>query len=128
MANDYHKLCEEFDGFFVFFEECWRIMKPDALIHIRAPFGVSYASLCDPTHTRYLTPGSFGYLAGQDEDAPFDYNIQCRYEVVLPVHYRFQGNWNYQMSLRNEKGIEELLKSEPGVADEFRITLRALKE
>lgn len=72
---------DEFDGWFLFFGECWRILKPGGKMCVLAPYGASIAGMSDPTHTRYLTPGSFGYFA-IDKNAPFDYALPYAFEQI----------------------------------------------
>lgn len=71
----------EFDGWFIFFGECWRILKPGGRLCVLAPYGASTGGISDPTHTRYLSPGSFGYFAPSD-DAPFDYALPYRFAQI----------------------------------------------
>lgn len=73
---------EDYDGWYCFFGELWRVCKPNARIQIVAPFGFTYGAFQDPTHTRFLVPQSFAYLTAEmvgGED--FDYNIPCLYRV-----------------------------------------------
>ena len=128
LAGRYADLCENYDGFFVFFSECWRLLKPGGLIYVRAPMGVSYPSLSDPTHTRYLTPGTFGYLKPAEEGVPFDYHIPFHFEQHEPYFLRFRGEWASKLDHYTEKGMAELFRRYNDVADEFRIVLRAIKE
>lgn len=129
LQRDYSLLVNEYDGFFVFLYECWRILRPGGYLYVRAPFGCSYPSLSDPTHTRYLTPGSFGYLAGQDEEttAPFDYHLPLRFEQAEPIMYRFRGHWAEKLQQFTEQGITENIMTFNNVVDEFRLVLRAVK-
>lgn len=130
-AEAYTRLTDEMDGFFLFFAEAWRILKPGGLIHVRAPFGICIASLSDPTHTRYLTPGTFGYLGGQDDvaAAPFDYHLPMRFQFVSTPIYRWRGKWGAraEASQLTYDDLMEILWDEPGAVDEFRLTLQALK-
>jgi len=130
-AEFYAELCAEWDGFFVFMYECWRVMKPGAIVYIRAPLSVSYPSLSDPTHTRYLTPGTFGYLAAPEPETPFDYHIPCRFEIADPASpylLRLRGDYARQAERYTAMGLSDLIMKYNNVADEFRIELRAIKE
>ena len=131
VPETYRMMCENLDGFFVFMYECWRVMKPGAIVYIRAPLSVSYPSLSDPTHTRYLTPGTFGYLAAPAPETPFDYHIPCRFEIADPSRpylLRLRGDYARQADNYTDKGLSDLIMKYNNVADEFRIELRAIKE
>lgn len=128
MAATYRALVENYDGFFVFFTECWRILKPDGLIHIRFPYATSYPSLNDPTHTRYLTAGSFSYLGSRDRTTPFDYDMPCRFELEGPFDYRLVGHWVDDMKHYTPDYMEMLIRENYAIVDELRLTLRAVKE
>ncbi len=127
--RQYDEWCEQMDGFFVFFAEAYRILKPGGLIVIRAPFAACYAALSDPTHTRYLTPGSFSYLQPQGQDAPFDYQLPMHFALLdeSSVTYRLRGRWHAERNNLTNAGLMEALQTYNGVADEFRLTLRAVK-
>ena len=69
------------DGWFAFFYECWRILKPGGKLHVIAPWGWSTAGIADPTHTRYVIPPSFGYFE-RNPKAPFDYELPFEFKQV----------------------------------------------
>ena len=127
LARRYGEMIEELDGFFVFMAECWRILKPDGLIHIRFPYATSYASLSDPTHTRYMTPGSFSYLGARDENTPFDYNVGCHFELHEPFTFRLRTPLLEQRHYYTPEGLSEQVRANYALADEVRLTLRAVK-
>lgn len=128
-SKQYRAWCDDLDGFFVFFAECYRLLKPDGLIYVRCPFGMSYPAISDPTHTRYITPGSFGYLTGQaDGQAPFDYHLPFEFQQSGAISFRFVGEWAEKIKFYSEEGISNLLRTVPNICDELRITLRAVKE
>lgn len=123
------RLCNTLDGFFVFFAECWRVLEPGGLIHIRAPLGTSVGGITDPTHRRFLTPGTFGYLLGQDDadKAPFDYALPFRFAMNENVTYRFREPYHNTLKHYTEEGLGELMTQYNNVVDEFRLVLRAVK-
>lgn len=73
---------EDKDGWAAFFYECWRVLKPGGGLHIICPYGFSVAGISDPTHTRYITPGSFSYFA-KNPDAPFDYEMPFEFKTAF---------------------------------------------
>ena len=127
LAREYTPLVENLDGFFVFFYECWRLLKPDGVLHLRCPYGHSIAGMTDPSHTRYLTPGTFTYLLNDERDsAPFDYHLPMAF-TMDPYALRFTPEWSKQLDQYTTTGIEGLLRKYFNVVDELRITLRAVK-
>lgn len=69
------------DGWWGWFYEVWRILKPGGQMHIITPYAFSIGAMGDPTHTRYIMPSSFGYFAPND-NAPFDYDLPYRFKQV----------------------------------------------
>lgn len=122
----YNDLASDLDGWFVFFYECWRILKRDGLIHVVTPFGLSNAGLCDPTHTRLIMPGSFSYFS-PDEDAPFDYQLPCRFEAMSDPILRVKGEWANRVGAMGPEQMLQAAHTYFDVCDEFRLTLRAIK-
>ena len=126
--KDYDAMVSTLDGWFVFFAECWRLLKSGGLLYVRAPFATSNAALSDPTHTRYVTPGSFSYLNGDNPDAPFDYHVPLKFEQTEPVLLRFtEGNAEIIQTMPPALA-EKMVYRYFNVADEIRIVLRAVKE
>lgn len=70
-------------GWWAFWKELGRVLKPDGIAHIITPYGHSRGGIIDPTHTRYMLPETFGYFA-PDENAPFIYEIGYRWQIVSP--------------------------------------------
>lgn len=68
------------DGFFAFFAEVWRVLKPGGIICTIAPHGRSSLALQDPTHTRSIVEGTFSYL-GPAKSETFDYQLPFRFEA-----------------------------------------------
>ncbi len=69
------------DGFFAFFAEVYRVLKPDGIICTIAPGGRSTLALQDPTHTRSIVESTFSYL-GPAESATFDYGLPFSFEAI----------------------------------------------
>lgn len=61
------------DGWYAFFAELYRILKPGALVHILSPYGWSDGAIVDPTHTRYVTERTFSHSMQPDPDSSFEY-------------------------------------------------------
>ena len=130
-AKKYHRQVEELDGFFVFFAEVYRILKPDGLVYVRCPYAFSTAAMADPTHTRYIVPGSFSYLAGQDDTtkAPFDYHLPMRFEQFESILTRATTLGGQISAMIKERDSDQNeLRLYNDVVDEIRIVLRAVKD
>ena len=127
-AARYRELVERLDGWFMFFYECWRILKPDGRVHVVAPFGLSQAGVSDPTHTRLIVPGSFSYLKPDNPEAPFDYGIPFKFEVEGAPLIRFREEWAIRAGELDPQQALKLSMSYFDVCDEIRITLRAVKQ
>jgi len=82
------------DGWFAWFGELHRIMKPGGKAYILVPYAWSHAGISDPTHTRYLTLASFNYFNNAtDEDPSFRYRMNQRWiahidEATVSPHVR----------------------------------------
>lgn len=53
------------DMLFAFMDECYRILKPDAWMHVVVPSGRSSRAFWDPTHRRFFMQETFLYFAAE---------------------------------------------------------------
>jgi SAM-dependent methyltransferase len=113
------------DGWYAFFYEAWRILKPDGKIHIIAPYGWSSGAMHDPTHTRLVAPGCFGYFS-PNPDAPFDYQIPARFEQVSNEVRVTDIGRRLVEEFGDEHGFMVALRTIDAIS-EFYIGLRAVK-
>jgi hypothetical protein len=70
------------DGWFAWFAELWRILKPGGTAHILVPYAWSNSAISDPTHTRYLTPATFAYFNNAHEESNFHYRMKQKWEYI----------------------------------------------
>lgn len=127
-ATATHRAQGGLDGWYAFFFEAWRILKPGGLMHITAPLAFSLAGTSDPTHTRYITPTSFGYLV-PNIDAPFDYQIAARFEATDNPLLRPDGEWQQKVE-SGEIAMERVMELGThylNVFDEVYVCLKAVK-
>lgn len=98
------------DLFMRFFDECYRILKPDAWMTVITPCARSNRAFQDPTHRRFLVAESFFYLSKNWRDAnKLDhYGVTCNFDgsvnptVMAEMNTRaeevqrnaFQKEWN----------------------------------
>jgi hypothetical protein len=130
VASPELKRMAKLDGWYAFFYEAWRIMKPDALLHIVAPYAWSGAGMIDPTHTRYILPGTFGYFK-PDEAAPFDYGIIPKFEAVDNPIMRIADMKRLKQIIGDAQPTSEILEMVAWMGvdliDEMYLCLRAVK-
>jgi len=113
------------DGWYAFFYEAWRILKPGGVLHIIAPYGWSAGAMHDPTHTRLVGLGSFSYFV-PNPNAPFDYQIPAQFEMTTN-ELQFS---NIGSQILNEYGVDRGINIAMRTIDaisEFYIGLRAVK-
>lgn len=75
-------------GWWAWWGELGRIMRPGGTLYFIAPYAGSRSATCDPTHTRYLMPATFGYFT-KNPTAPFDYHLDYEWETVYGVMLSF---------------------------------------
>ena len=78
------------DPFFEFFNEVYRVMKPNAIAKFVAPYYTSIRAWQDPTHQRAISEATFLYLTKQWRDIPQNdvahYPIKCNFDIqISPV-------------------------------------------
>jgi len=73
------------DGWFAWFSELYRIMKPGGKAFVLVPYAWSNGGISDPTHTRYITWATMNYFTNAtDEDPAFRYAMDQYWEMDLP--------------------------------------------
>lgn len=77
------------DGWWVFFNELYRVCKPAAKTVFLHPYAKSDRAFWDPTHTRYIHETTWYYLSRQWRELQRldHYDATCDFEVVV-----IQGN------------------------------------
>lgn len=76
------------DLLFAFFDECWRVLKPDGRMMIWCPCARSNRAFQDPTHRRFIVAETFLYLAKEwrDINKLDHYAVDCNYGCnVVPI-------------------------------------------
>lgn len=125
--KDYENLAQSFDGWFVFFYECWRILKPGGVLNVVTPFAASQAGMSDPTHTRYIWPATFSYFM-PNPDAPFDYHLPYQFEAENDVVMRYTEHGAEMARMGNDQLLKRAISTKINMIDELRVTLKAIKK
>lgn len=73
------------DPFFFFFDEAYRVAKPDAIFEVIWPALQSVRAFQDPTHRRFIPVETMHYLNFESRiNMGVDhYNVNCNWEVML---------------------------------------------
>jgi predicted SAM-dependent methyltransferase len=98
------------DMLFRFFDECYRILKPEGLMTIVTPNARCNRAFQDPTHRRFIVAETFLYLAKEWRvlNKLDHYNVDCDFATTVdPIvmsemtllhpeaqNRRFNGEWN----------------------------------
>jgi len=74
----------ERDGFWMFADELYRVMKTGGTAEIIHPYTMSVRAFWDPTHTRYIHEMTWHYLNREWREANGldHYPVKCNFEVV----------------------------------------------
>ncbi len=74
----------EADGWFRFFDELYRVLKPDAVAEFIHPYTMSVRAFWDPTHTRYIHEMTWYYLNREwrEQNHLDHYPVTCNFEIV----------------------------------------------
>ncbi len=83
----------DIDGFFVFFQEVYRVLKPEGKAVITVPYAKSTGAFQDPTHTRYINEVTFTYLQQNENNPNFDYDIKCNF-LLSGIEYHLNPGWD----------------------------------
>ena len=73
------------DGLIQFMDEVYRILKPEGIIKIEAPYYKHERAYGDPTHTRYMGDLSFAYFNKywRDTNKLSHYGINCDCDIKM---------------------------------------------
>jgi len=83
-------------GWFQFWEELYRVLKPNGTISFESPLFSSVWAWADPSHTRALSPQSFVYFNQAsyrlEPSSISPYRIRCDFEPAGPFEGILDGN------------------------------------
>lgn len=115
------------DGWYAFMSELYRVLTPDAIIHIVSPYGWSDGGITDPSHTRYLTMNTFTHsMTPQISDgSTFKYNNGG-------INLQIDGNPQYRITpmfahLKTQDEVAQAMMTRLNVIYDFYVRLKVIK-
>lgn len=117
------------DGWYAFMSELYRVLTPDAIVHIVSPYGFSDGGITDPSHTRYLTMNTFTHSMTPDisDGSTFKYNTGgINFHIDGEPQYRCSP---YAETLQQRTGfpLGVLIGVYNNVCYDFYVRLKAVK-
>lgn len=112
------------DGFLMFFDECWRILRKGGRVRLTCPYVKNERAFWDPTHTRFIHEMNFWYL-NRDwrEMQKLDhYPVACHFEVVTVVTDVAQ-----HVQQRHHQAQAEMVRDHWNSVGDLYVELKALK-
>ncbi|MCD6218585.1 methyltransferase domain-containing protein [bacterium] len=87
-------LVEHLSDLISFMNECYRVLKPDGLMTILAPYYTAIQASQDPTHVRYINERTFCYFTDEylGNGATFEYGINSKFEIES-TSYTYINLW-----------------------------------
>lgn len=81
------------DGWYSFLSELFRVLTPNAIVHIVSPYGFSDGGITDPSHHRYLTMNTFTHSMTPEigDGSTFKYNNGG-------INFQIEGVPQYRMT------------------------------
>ena len=109
------------DPFWDFFNEAWRILKPNGIFRIVTPYYTSGRAFQDPTHQRFITEATFMYLtkAWRKVNRLEHYPINTNFEIVKIDHSVSQ-----EFNGRAQEAVQYAAMHNWNVVDDIIITLK----
>jgi len=109
------------DGFFCFFDEVYRILKPSAKALFVAPYYTSMRCWQDPTHLRAITDASFLYLDKnwRTINRLDHYEVKCDFEFFIGHAVN-----NPQIMGRSEETRNFAIRHYNNSVDDIHVTLK----
>lgn len=107
-----------------FMEECWRVMAPNALMHIMAPYYTSARATQDFTHVRSISENTFLYFNKKwiQDNKLEHYEIDCNFNIDS-IKYIYAPEW----AIRSKQAQEFARKHYWNVVLDINVIMRAIK-
>lgn len=111
------------DGFYCFFFECWKLLKPTGYMEVVVPHARSNGAFQDPTHRRFLVETSFSYLnpgaTGLPYVLPFAFNQK-------DLNVTVDRPWAQLIGI-DDKSVQDAVKVKWNAILEFKVILQPIK-
>lgn len=112
------------DALFAFFDECYRILKPDGIMTVICPSARSNRGFQDFTHRRFIVSESFLYLS--DEWRRLNkldhYNVNCNFGINVG------HSMASEMNLLHSEALARRFNESWNVVYDWIATLKSLKK
>lgn len=107
------------DGLINFFNELYRILKPNGQVHIVSPYWSSIRAFGDPTHERYICDWSFLYVnkKWREDNKLEHYGLNCDFDVKISYYI------NNDMTLKSEEIRNKAFKHDLNSIDDIMVEL-----
>jgi SAM-dependent methyltransferase len=94
-----HQLIEHLDTVIPLFNDCYRVMKPGAIMEVSTPLAFTEPWAQDPTHKKMFVRRTFDYFCDDPTtaDAREEYGITSKFKVVWEL---LEHGWNLQVHLQ----------------------------
>lgn len=84
-------------------EECWRILVPNGVLHLRVPYGMGENARTDLTHKSFWMPKSLDYfIRGTDFEREYGYYSKMRFRLVAYEWNKDEDNLYFHLSKDKE--------------------------
>lgn len=117
-----YPLCDQ-DGFYCFFYECWKLLKPTGHMEVLVPHARSNGAFQDPTHCRFMVETSFAYLnpgaVGLPYVLPYAFNQK-------DMNFTVQQPWIQLVGIDN-KSVQDAIRTKWNAILEFKVVLQPVK-
>lgn len=112
------------DGWWLFFDELYRVMKPEGTVQIIHPYVKSDRAFWDPTHVRFIHEVTWYYLSKpwREMQGLDHYPVACDFEVVT-INTDLQGD----LASRNHEHQNMARNSYWNAVGDLMVILKALK-
>lgn len=114
------------DGWYAFFAELYRVLTPGSVVHVLSPYAWSQGAMSDPSHTRYITDGTFVHSMQPDQHGSFSYATGgINFELVQPVSFAVNEVNAHLLQFRDR--LAHSLYTQLNTATDIYAQLRAIK-
>lgn len=119
---------EHIKNFFHLIDDVWRILKPNGIFIIRAPYFRSHTAFASVEHVNFFSATSFDQYR---QNAYYSYSVKARFEVSKKLRWIIQGKLKFlnifNPILNLNPNAYEILLSHILPVEEIQYELKAIK-